>query len=345
MAGTPSAAFSDPSAWMNFPAGRFFRGRAFDAMESDGGVITFGRLNQSAVDEMSEDLRILGFILKKNLQPTLGEDSTDYKLGVPMLLETGGRSIDASYIEGFGAIFNVRVRFPLIASTTQETKGDTGNADSEWEKARRAVQGEESGEEQGGNMSGRPETPRYNPRLVEIVTRRVIESMKNAANLRHLKADEYVVVTVAGPPDTGANRMGQFGGFGGGSMGGGGGNGSFGGVSGGGGGFARVPGGGVGAVGGGPSGSASAGAGAGGPNGSPPNRQPRLSEEMRRRYHLMPLPDSSPRPTMMTIRIKKSDVDELAAKHASAEEWKGNAAVTTYLGAGIEDEPNQVRRF
>ena len=59
----------------------------------------------------------------------------------------------------------------------------------------------------------------------------------------------------------------------------------------------------------------------------------------------MPLPDSSPRPTMMTIRIKKSDVDELAAKHASAEEWKGNAAVTTYLGAGIEDEPNQVRRF
>jgi hypothetical protein len=127
-------------------------------------------------------------------------------------LQTGGRWVEASYIEGFGAVFNLKVRFPLVSAAAPDKDTQSNQADSEWEQARRALAG------------GAPDDPRrhnpyekarrFNPNLLETLKKRVVELLRNASNLRHVQPEEWVAVTFSGPPNSLAHRRKAFGGSG-----------------------------------------------------------------------------------------------------------------------------------
>jgi hypothetical protein len=171
--------------------------------ESVGPLIAFTQQDTKTLDELAEDLNIFGFIVKRNLEKAVGEETPQVKLGVPMWLESGGRRIHASYIEGFGALFNLRVGVPIVEPPHSEAKSEPPKEPSEWEKARSALYGggQQLFVQQRWAEIAASQAQHYNPRLVEILRKEVIESLRSASNLRHLKPDEWIVVTITGAPN------------------------------------------------------------------------------------------------------------------------------------------------
>jgi hypothetical protein len=174
------------------------------APENAGPLILFGQPDPKALDETAEDLNVFGFIVNRNLENALGEQAPEVKLGVPILLESGGRLVEESYIEGFGALFNLRVGFPVVAPPAAAEKSETTEGPSDWEKARAALYGGNAAAPAEFGQDPYRRTEPYNAKLVEILKKQVLESLKSAANLRHVKSDEWVVVTITGSPNTSA---------------------------------------------------------------------------------------------------------------------------------------------
>jgi hypothetical protein len=176
--------------------------QAGGAAQDVGPLIMFGQHEPKAMDEMAEDLNIFGFLVKRNLEKALGEQAPEMRMGVPMLLESGGRHVHASYIEGFGALFNMRVAIPIVAPSSSTAKSEYPEAQSEWDKARAALYG---GGAAAAQMEWAETSARkvefYDAKLVDILKKQVLESLKSAGNLRHVKPDEWIVVTITGSPN------------------------------------------------------------------------------------------------------------------------------------------------
>jgi hypothetical protein len=183
------------------PAGRGYGIWAASTRAGDGpvSVITFKERDQHWMDETAEDLNIMSFLLSQTLEHMSGNDADDYKLGIPILLKGGGRSVEASYIEGFGAVFNVKVNFPLLASIEKETPKNTENP-SDWERARQALAG--TGAPSALAWAGNPfeQGQPYDAHQIEALKHKVIEVLRNASNLRHVQPNESIVVVFNGRP-------------------------------------------------------------------------------------------------------------------------------------------------
>jgi hypothetical protein len=123
-----------------------------------------------------------------------------------MLLQTGGRAVEASYVEGFGALFNLKVRFPLMPPAVTDKDTQTNQTDSEWDQARRALAGATQADLRRANPYEKAR--RFNPKLVETLKKRVTELLRNASHLRHVQPDEWVAVTFSGPPNVFSPRGG-----------------------------------------------------------------------------------------------------------------------------------------
>jgi len=188
---------------------------------SSGGaglLVSFGQLDQKKLDETSEDLAIFDVILKRDVK-RIGQDEPDYRLGVPMLLNSHD-AIHAAYIEGFGAVFNFRVPFPLIAPPATQTKSQPAPADTEWDRARRSLYGRSSGGSpeawaEGGESGAfgqiikdyqdgsKAKGAAYNAEWVDQLKKGILSALKSAGHFRHLKSSEWIVVTVTGPASKG----------------------------------------------------------------------------------------------------------------------------------------------
>jgi hypothetical protein len=300
----------------NFPA------YAWTADGRDGkskvAVVTFKTPDQGTLDETATDLNILSFIFSQNLERALGVErgeAGDYKLGIPMLLQTGGRAVEASYVEGFGALFNLKVRFPLMPPLVTDKDTQTNQIDSEWDQARRALAGATQADLRRANPYDKARL--FDPKLVETLKKRVIELLRNASHLRHVQPDEWIAVTFSGPPNVFPSR---------------------GGVGSGSGGIGGSGAGGIGDAGSAtideqPQGTsdssrqsakpdeASAGPGK-------PNRPRRISAGA---------PQVPSRMTVLTIRIKKRNADALEANKMSPDDFFHAAEIANYLGPIVEN--------
>lgn len=157
-------------------------------------------------DEIAEDMQTLSYLLARNLERAFADDLAEYKLGIPILLGGEGRSIQASYIEGFGELFKVSVRFPVVPATGEESSSPKPGRSSEWEEAKRALGGTQApfGIPAGMSDGNRfPGGEPYDQKLVATLKQRILESLKNASNLRHLDPQNWIVVTVVGAPNSG----------------------------------------------------------------------------------------------------------------------------------------------
>jgi len=179
----------------------------------DGGasLVCFTHPEATQVDETVEDLSVLSLILARGLEHGLAE-GRDYKLGIPMLLSPGGHAVQASYVQGFGALFQLQVRFPVVAPAEPEQSQAASKPNSEWEEARRALLGQAPPRSDWNGESSKP-SGRYDARLVEGLRRQVLEALKNASNLRHVGSEESIVVTIVGSPNgDGSETFGTGGG-------------------------------------------------------------------------------------------------------------------------------------
>jgi hypothetical protein len=152
------------------------------------------------VSRLQEDLIVMSRILNKSIERSGEGEKQDLVSGIFISVFPGSRLPQSLYLEGYGALFLLSVKFPLVPPSAAEEVKAEKPADTTWEKTRRELFGPRN--VIPGDWLFRHQTERkpvgFDANRVEKLKRDLLEALENAANLRDLKSDEYVVVAVSG---------------------------------------------------------------------------------------------------------------------------------------------------
>jgi hypothetical protein len=166
-------------------------------------IVPAGQIEMEEVATVTEDMAIMARILKKVTgQPTSMAYGGFGRYENPFGAMFGGVQVNQSiYVQGFGALFTMKVGFPLSPgpddeeqAAPEETKDDV---DSVWLETRQALFDPTPADPMGG---GQDEGPAYDAEKVEELKTSLINALKHAANIRALADGDVVVVTVTGKP-------------------------------------------------------------------------------------------------------------------------------------------------
>lgn len=160
-------------------------------------LIHFSQPDTKTQDALTEDLNVMSLLLEQSVERAVGENSPTYRMGIPMMLPSGARSVEASYIEDFGVLFGASVNFPLFPPPVpKEKETEPTTRSDDWENARQQLLGHPTAVDAYNQFaSGRAA---YDAEQVAALKRGLLGALKNAANIRRLKPDEFVVVTITG---------------------------------------------------------------------------------------------------------------------------------------------------
>lgn len=163
-------------------------------------------------DQIHEDLKVMRRILEKAAERAGAGPGADRAMGIMVWTASGRSAPRTLYLEGFGAVFLLNVKYPLVAppaGTPGKEEADQPD-NSVWEETRRELyERNEGGYSTGvdpftaaryGLVSGSKErgVP-FSAAKVEALKAALIEAAQNAANIRNLGADERVVIVAQGP--------------------------------------------------------------------------------------------------------------------------------------------------
>jgi hypothetical protein len=117
-----------------------------------------------------------------------------------MLFSSGSNKTGRMYLQGYGALFLMNVDIPLSAppeAEKQEQKDpEKENIDQVWEKTRQEIyEPQKTGRR---TISAERKQAKYDAEKVENLKTTLIESLKHAANIRILKPDESVILSITG---------------------------------------------------------------------------------------------------------------------------------------------------
>jgi hypothetical protein len=161
---------------------------------------------------LEEDLAVMSHILDKAVagepggQPPGGHSAA----GINILFTPGGSSLRNLYLDGYGALFMLTVNFPLLAPPAEPgTTKETQPTNSAWDEARHELYG---GPDEDGKMNSwsadHVDGPgqAYSEEKVSQLKAALLDALKNAANIRDLKADDWITICVVGAPASGEMR-------------------------------------------------------------------------------------------------------------------------------------------
>jgi hypothetical protein len=169
-------------------------------------VVQTSNPDANAIANTEEDLSVMALILRKATGSSRGDDKR-YAMGIEVFgSSSGARNI---YVEGYGALFLLGVRYPLIAAPEKADETKTKDEPSnDWTEAREELL---NGERNvfdvqierawaGVNQFGadRFATEDYDADKVEDLKAGLLEALKNATHIRVLKPDEFVTVVIQG---------------------------------------------------------------------------------------------------------------------------------------------------
>jgi hypothetical protein len=240
-------------------------------------VVQTSSPDATTIANAEEDLSVMALILRKATGGARGDDKR-FAMGIEVFgSSSGARNM---YVEGYGALFLLGVRFPLIAPTD---KGDEtltkDEPDNDWTEAREELLSSERNafdlhlervwskvNQIGGDQFG---TEDYDADKVEDLKTGLLQALKNATHIRALKPDESVTVVIQGAEAMRVEKISS---------------------------------------------------------GGPARAGGTLKMSSRR--------DSGRGETVMTIRVKKSDVDALAKGNLDLAGFRKKAAIQTYFRRG-----------
>lgn len=168
-------------------------------------VIQTSDPNPDALADAEEDLSIMAIILRKATGVSQADDKR-MALGIEVDSSVFGSSSGARniYVESYGALFLLGVRFPLIApqDDVNDTKVKT-NESSDWAEAHQELlnserDGIEAQIERIWVAGGRQRTEDYDDDKVEQLKSALLDSLKNATHIRALKPEDNITVVVQG---------------------------------------------------------------------------------------------------------------------------------------------------
>ncbi len=166
-------------------------------------VIPASEMGVEKIGEITEDMAVMSRILEKQLQEET-EQSQMFFYGTSWL----GRDSRNIFIEGYGALFLLKVDFPLLPAPeapAEEVKKE--EVDSTWEQTKRELHSPSMTSTSVVISNPKPfgvaETKKYDKERVERFKAGLIKTLKYAANIRALKSDEFAVAVVTCAGQTG----------------------------------------------------------------------------------------------------------------------------------------------
>lgn len=164
-------------------------------------VIPGKDLGGDASDALEEDLNVMARILEKAVERKSDDDGPK-AMGIDVFSAGSSSGVRNLYLDGYGALFILKVRFPLVPPPDKTELSKTNEpSSSTWAEARRELYGPrtEWGEfSKGFRKTFTSPTEDYDADKVEKLKDSLLEALKNASNVRHLKSDEKVAVAVTG---------------------------------------------------------------------------------------------------------------------------------------------------
>lgn len=141
---------------------------------------------------LEEDLAVMAHLLMKAIEELPGGQTRAVNaLGIEVTEWSRPGPLRSLYLDNYGALFFLNVGFPLVAPEEKQPEEKPG-ADSAWEDARQELYGLRP-----QAIAGEPAQD-YSPEKVEKLKQTLLESLKNATNIRDLKPDEFVTLCVSG---------------------------------------------------------------------------------------------------------------------------------------------------
>lgn len=165
-------------------------------------LVVAGNIEPAELVNLQEDLNVMARILDKASDKVTGAGQTHTALGIVIQTPLAQRGPQATYLEGYGAVFTLNVRYPLVAPPPKPEKtGDNAEPDNSlWEETRAELYG-------GGSMKrtvviaakGRSgAAAEYSAERVDKLKQALFDAARNAANLRRLRPEENVVIAIQG---------------------------------------------------------------------------------------------------------------------------------------------------
>ncbi len=163
---------------------------------------------------ITQDLNIMLRILDKELNPDRKDRLTGFYWDkfsgldhYKSFFSGDDRAARAIYVQGYGALFLLKVDFPLSPppETPQEKKTEE-DIDSVWAETKREIYTPEDADRRRSDRSSRRQRDRseekYDAEKVENLKTTLVKTLKHAANIRTLKPDESVILAVTGSGET-----------------------------------------------------------------------------------------------------------------------------------------------
>jgi len=160
-------------------------------------VIPTSEVNAEELVTIVEDMTIMSRIIDRQL----GTVETRQMMFYGDFLGHNNRMAQAMYLQSYGALFLNKVDFPLSPMpTVQEEEEETTKEDIDpvWDQMKQEIYEPQEERRRGPER----EEEKYDAEKVENLKTNLIKALKHATNIRSLKPDESVVITVTGSGDS-----------------------------------------------------------------------------------------------------------------------------------------------
>jgi hypothetical protein len=163
-------------------------------------VIRTGDADTKGQSTLEEDLAVMSHLLDKALEDVPGAQGNGNRvMGIDVFFSPGSSPVRSLYLDNYGAVFFVKVHFPLLLPGEKHSE-EKINPDSAWEEARQELYGQRQ-----GNGPGEP-PEEFSQEKVDKLKETLIETLKNGSNIRGLKPDDWVTICVSGGSSSGGRR-------------------------------------------------------------------------------------------------------------------------------------------
>src|ERR1035441_4571184 len=155
--------------------------------------------------QLEEDLAVMSRILEKAVSERVGgHGGQPYgatAMGIDVFYSPAASPLRSLYLDGYGALFMLNVGYPLLPPPQAEGQQEKPEANTDWEDTKQELYGPRG----GGRVMTAPGEP-YDEERVNRLRDGLLESLKNATNIRGLKPDDSITVCVFGGPSSGQTR-------------------------------------------------------------------------------------------------------------------------------------------
>ncbi len=161
-------------------------------------VIPATEIKTENLAAITEDMNVMSRIFDNKLSQARLTTGGSWSIGFDSrLFGRGSGAIEAIYLEGYGALFLMKVNILLSPppEAQEEKKTEEEDTDPLWTQMRQEMYAPE--EVNRRRRTARPEE-KYDSEKVKELKETLIKTLKHAANIRNLKPDESVILTVIG---------------------------------------------------------------------------------------------------------------------------------------------------